>query len=168
MTALGNLLAGQRLTAAEVQGVAPLAAWKAADQSVTSSTTLVNDTALFLSLAANATYKFDLALLYKGAATGTADLKPAWTVPSGCVIAAITGGVNTGLGSVWGTMTQSTVNPAAFGTNGTSLPLSLIVSGTVTTSSTPGIMQFQWAQNTSNATPTTVMAGSSLAAWQIA
>ena len=48
---------GQILTSSDVNNwLAPNVAVKASDQSVASSTTLVNDTALVLNLAANATY----------------------------------------------------------------------------------------------------------------
>lgn len=169
MSAAGLINAGGRITASEIRGVAPTAGYKTADQTVTSSTTLVSDTALVVPVAANAVYWFMLTVLYKGGTLGAADLKPGWLVPSGTTLAGSTSGLGTGSTAVLaGYVTQAAWNPVAFGTDGGSINLSFTVVGVAVTSATAGNLQFQWAQNTSSATATTVMKGSSLAAWQIA
>ena len=69
-------------------GIAPLAAYKTLDETVTNSTTLQNDDALLVSLAANAVYLFAVLLDYEGAAVGTGDLKYGWGVPTGATMRA--------------------------------------------------------------------------------
>jgi len=170
MTALSSILAGGRILASAVQGVAPDAAYKGADESVTSSTALQNDDALFLALPVNSTWMAFAAIFYQGGNNGAGDLKWQWTVPAGASaigghVSYFTSGVGVG-----------NVNLGAFangattvsGTNGAghSLPVLLLMS--VTIGSTAGNLQLQWAENTSNATPTIVKAGSLLAAWQVA
>ena len=69
---------------------------------------------------------------------------------------------------------QVRVNPPdastvqAMGGNGATTPLGALVSGTVITGATAGNLQLQWAQNTSNATAASVLAGSALTAWRFA
>jgi hypothetical protein len=164
VTALSNIQAGGRITAAMLQAIAPNAAEKGASQSVTSSATLVNDDALYIALLADAEYRFDLWLLYEGGTQGNSDLKWAWTGPSGYTINYTLNGVGTG-----GVGTPGFVRGAAggsVGTNGSTNQLGVLMVGTITTGSTPGTLQLQWAQNTPNATATTVLPGSQLSAWQ--
>lgn len=52
-----------------------------ADQTVASSTVLVNSTYIFMSVAANAFYTLDMFLIYDAPAAG--DFKYDWTVPAG-------------------------------------------------------------------------------------
>jgi hypothetical protein len=161
---------GQVLAAGDVNNwFVPLNAYKAADQSVTSSTTLANDNALFVSVAANCTYTLQLDLFYEGAAAGTGDLKWNFTSPSG------TTGL-TGTPAYFGTDTN--IHGAAFvalgstfttlGTNGAGVIKYALTTGTLVTSSTAGTLQFQWAQNSSSGTATKVRAGSNLCVWRIA
>ncbi|MES4891417.1 hypothetical protein [Streptomyces sp. NPDC096012] len=57
---------------------------KTSDQSVTSSTTLANDSQLLLPVVANATYTLFLMCIFSGGTTG--DIKFDWTVPSGTAL----------------------------------------------------------------------------------
>jgi len=169
VTALGSLLAAGRLTSAAIQGIAPLASIKALDESVTSSTTLQNDDALWLPVAANAGYFVLCWLDYQGGTQGSSDLKLQWTGPAGsslslsAVYYPTSGGVgaNTNLSAITG---LSTLIEA--GTDG-ARALAMLMFGTLLTGSTPGTFQLQWAQNTSSATATTVHAMSALGAWQV-
>lgn len=163
MTALSNIQAGARITAAMLQAVAPVAAEKGAVQSV-GNTTLVNDDALFIPLLANAVYRFDCFLLYEGGTQGSSDLKWAWTGPSGFTINYSVNGVTTAGVATAGYVRG--VTGAVVGTNGASNELGVLMTGTITTSSTHGTLQLQWAQNTSNATDTSVLPASNLTAWQ--
>ncbi len=166
MTSLANILAGQRLTAAMLRAVAPLAAYKGADESVTSSTALQNDDALYLALNPDAVYFFACMLDYEGGAQGSSDLKFAWAGPSGFTMAygllAITPGGGSSAGYLRGPA------GASCGTTGTGNRWSALMTGSLTTGGSPGTLQLQWAQNTSSGTATVVHAGSVLAAWQIA
>lgn len=170
MTAVSGILAGARITAAMLQGIAPLGALKTSDQSVTSSTVLVNDNALSVPVAANAGYLVFAMLDYEGGTQGAADLKFQWTGPSGATLVLsfvyypTAGGVgaNTNLAAITGLSVTRTA-----GTNGAGVTLPVFMFGTLRTASTAGTFQLQWAQNTSSATPTIVHAGSVVAAWEL-
>jgi hypothetical protein len=165
--AVPTWVVGQVLTASDVNSwFVPLAAYKGADQSVTSSTTLVNDSALVVPVAANAVYDFSLRVFYTGGTTGTGDIITQLTVPSGTTGLLRIAGLNLSLAFQYGYRTIP-IAALAFGGNGTSTLEVCEITGTVTTSSTAGNLQFQWAQNTSSATATTVKAGSVLVAQRI-
>jgi len=162
MTTYPVINAGTTPAASVLQAMLQLIADKTADQPVTSSTVLVNDSALVIPVVANARYKVELEILYKGGTTGGSDIKVAFSVPSGATIAGRAITVANPLGVATGFINQSSVLFSA--TNGTGNPLACACVFTFTTSATPGNLQIQWAQNTSSATATTVMAGSSLTA----
>lgn len=153
---------GQVLTASDVDTwFVPLSSVKGSDQTVTSSTALVNDTALVLAAAANATYKFDCLVIYTGATGG--DIQWTWAVPSGATLlyqCLHNEGGGTGLNN------SHLVNTAGFtglgAASGGTTNIGLGMTGTFQTSSTAGNLQLRWAQNASNATPTTVRALSSI------
>jgi hypothetical protein len=159
---ISEFAAGQRLTAAMLRAIAPLAAYKSADETV-STLTLQNDDALLLPVAANATYLFVMMITYTGGTGGSSDLKTAWALPSGASMSL------TGIG--WNTSSvvdiERSAGPFVFETSGSGTRGALEV-GTIAVSSTAGTAQFQWCTNTTPAVNTTVHAGSVLAAWQIA
>lgn len=165
MSALGQVQAGARLTAAMAQGVAPLSAYKGSNQTGSGST-LANDSALFLPVLANAVYYFELMLGYQGGTLGSSDIKLGWTVPSGTVMGYALEGNTTGGVATPGTWcTQSSTPP--LGTAGSGVPVGATASGTIAVGSTGGTMQLQWARNAGSGTAPTVLAGSTLDAWQI-
>lgn len=162
MTLITEFAAGQRLTAAMLRAIAPLAAYKSVDETV-STLTLQNDDALLLPVAANATYMFVMMITYTGGTGASSDLKTAWTLPSGASLVLTSIGYNTS--GVVGSASSS--GPVVFETSGSGTRGALEI-GTIAVSSTPGTAQFQWCTNTTPAVNTTVHAGSVLAAWQIA
>jgi len=136
----------------------PLVAYKGSDQSVTSSTTPVNDSALFVPLVANATYWFAAFIDYEGGTGGSSDLKWNYTVPAGANMRATASYRNTsGTAVTWNLMNAS---QSIAGTNGAGNVLGASVFGTIAMSSTAGNVQMQWAQNTSSGTATIVHTGS--------
>jgi|SRR5215472_253264 len=153
---------GQVLTASDVNTwFVPLVAYKSADQSLTSNTTLQNDNALSVTVAANATYWFELYLNFEGGTTGSSDIKVGWTFPSGLTmryqdIYADTGAV------ARLAVTDIQTSVIAVGSNGAGNLRAYSARGTVLTSGTSGTLQLQWAQNTSSGTATIVHAGSVL------
>ena len=165
MTALGSILAGARILAADVQAVAPLAIIKGADQSVTSSVAMQNDDALLVNVEANASYLLLCYLDYEGGTRGASDLKWQWAVPSGASLRYQRLCVDPSSNPQFTTMSTATVGTA--GSNGAGVLQGVTMNGTLTTSATPGTLQLQWAQNTSSATATIVHAQSSLALWRI-
>jgi hypothetical protein len=162
----GPFTAGQRITAAQLNAFcAPVEVIKAADQSVTSSTVLVNDTALVLPVVASATYDFSCYLDYEGGTLGASDLKFQWTVPSG-TLRFWMGFVNTaGTNSAGQTFTDTSV--VGIGTNGAASLRGAQMEGSLVVGSTGGSLQLQWAQNMSSATATIVHAQSRVRLWRI-
>ena len=163
--AIGLFTAGTRITAALLNSIAPLSVIKPSDQSVTSSTVLVNDSALFLPVVASATYFFMSSLDFEGAAIGTGDLKIEWTVPAGATLRFDLHGVNTASSSYSSTFTDTTT--ISLGTTGAASLRGATMAGSLVMSSTAGNLQLKWAQNTSSATATIVHAQSTVALWRI-
>jgi hypothetical protein len=156
---------GQVLTAADVNGwFVPLAAYKAADQSV-SSLTLQNDNALVIPLAASAVYEFWLTFTYAGGAQGSSDLKMAWTFPSGTTMVYGRAGIDTTGSFAQSKTIQSDV--VTFGTLGSGTGV-VQCHGSVASSSTSGSLQLQWAQNSGTVTATSLKLGSTLTAQRVA
>jgi hypothetical protein len=146
--------AGQKLTATALQRVAPLAGYKQSDEIVNGSATFQDDDDLFVSLEANAVYKGQLHLLYNSGTTP--DIKWQFTRPSGCTLAD------------WSFLGFNTAGTFAYGFGGEAIAAGGLGSkvtadawGLITTTSA-GILQFQWAQNTSTGSNTIMMAGSYL------
>jgi hypothetical protein len=158
---------GQVLSASDVNNwFVPLAAYRTTTQSVTSSITPVNDNALSFSVAANAVYKTELALMYDAATAG--DLQWQYTVPASAAItntfiANLTGAAATFTDDqVIGGVSNPTWGGVGTGTNVAGLAMSVL-----TTGASSGTLQLQWAQGTSSATSTRVFAGSYLTAQRV-
>lgn len=159
-----SINAGSRILASVMQGAIPLAVIKAADESVTSSTTLQNDDELLLSVAANASYLFFCYLDYEGASAG--DLKISWSVPTSATLRfAQIGQTAASAATTSATGIESTAY--SFGADAAATLNALLMHGTLLTSSTAGTLQLQWAQGTSSGTATKVHAQSFLALWRI-
>lgn len=163
---MASITAGAKLHASDLNNNLPRIARCTATVSATSDTTLDNVTGMVLSLEANAVYALDAYIAYTAGETG--DLKVAWTVPSG----------TTGHWAVWGLgvgATGSTVGdangarPDGFGdanflsvggANTDGGRVACHPRGYVVVAGTAGNLQLRFAQNTSNGTATTVVAGS--------
>ncbi|MFF7411653.1 hypothetical protein [Streptomyces lydicus] len=141
---------------------------KSADEQRVSTVTVADDLHLFASLEANSTYRFSSTLLFDG--PEAADASITYTVPSGA-----TGGWSPNAGTL-GTTTpdgsaQIKVAARQFGSNSdigvmaSSATLAGIMAlprGIITTSTTPGLLRLRWSQQTTNASPVTLKAGSLL------
>lgn len=139
----------------------PAAAFKASDQSVTSSIAMVNDSDLVVTVLAGATYAFACYLDYEGGTQGSSDIRWQWVVPGGTVLRyqpqyQSTAGVLTG-GT---TALAGTVIIA--GSSGAGVLCGATMIGTLAVSTTGGSLQLQWAQGTSSVTATIVHATSHL------
>jgi hypothetical protein len=138
----------------------PVTIRKPANQTVTSSTTLVDDTHFAFPVAANAVYALESYLIFTGAASPAGGLKMQFTGPAGATMTWTNFGTN---GAGVGTLTDYNVvaesissgAPRAVGTNAGTVMTCRPV-GTVITAGTSGTLQFRWAQNASDATPTLV------------
>lgn len=160
---VSNFLALQELTAAELNAHFGVFARKTADQTLTvSSTTLQNVTGLSASVAANTTYVLDAVFLYD---TGTTpDIKFAFTFPSGATLSyAPDGYLSSGTNFEsyhTGSYRQASGTAYAVAGLGSGTVVSSTVTGVLIVSSTAGTLQVQAAQNTSNASNTIVKADS--------
>ncbi|WP_369778829.1 hypothetical protein [Streptomyces sp. R33] len=151
--------AGQRLTASLMASTLPLTVIKAADESITSSTTIQDDNHLTLAVAANATYLLEGTLFYDGA-FNAGHLKATFSLPAGATIFWAINAPATGGTAAYASDANTTGNLVAgtYGTGGAKTTASIL--GTVTTAGTAGNLLLRWAQNASNATATTIYAKS--------
>ncbi len=125
------------------------------DQSVTSSTTLVNDLELKVTVQPNSQYTFE-ARIYIVADT-TPNYKYKFTVPSGTTNRHIVDTWTSNSGRASGLLTTE-VSVAI----GNTVEKAIIISGYLITDANGGTLQFQFAQDTSDGTSSTTKAGSSL------
>jgi hypothetical protein len=140
---------------------------KTADETITSSTTLQNDDHLVLPVVANAVYTFDLDLYMIDAGDFTGDFKMTFTCPTGATFdmhgegahaTSFTGGTSSDGEWIGKLATTSAGATLAFGV-GTGLT-AVRVHGRLVMGGTGGNFQLQWAQNASDASGTTLKAGS--------
>jgi hypothetical protein len=161
--AVPTWVVGQVLASADVNNwFVPLAVKKPSTQSVISqATTIQNDTALVLPVAASAIYEMRALIIYNAAAA--ADIIIGWTGPSGAAMDWVSDGLitseSTGIDAVSRSAQVIGSQPGVGGdpTNRVILPY-----GILTTSTTTGSLQFQWMQSVSSLTATQVVAGSAL------
>jgi hypothetical protein len=161
-----TFFAGQDLLAGDVNTwFVPLAIVKPSDQSVTSSTVLVNDTSLVLAVAANRTYEIDLYMVWTGVASNaTPGLKYDFTLPAGATFNNFTS-----MGYAAGAFAfniESAGTPTSYASGATTS--THLVRGLLVVSGTAGNFQLQWAQGNSSVTSATMKAGSFLVARAIA
>lgn len=160
-----TLLAGQRLRASLLRSMLPQTVRKTADESRSATTTFTDDTHLVFPAEVAAVYTMWGWIKYF--ADPTPDIKMQFSVPSGCLgeWAWIMPGSGTAAGITSGYSVRTETNDVAsfrtgYGTSDTQhfTP----VSGLFRMSTTAGNIALQWAQNTSNATATTLYTDSFL------
>jgi hypothetical protein len=156
--ALERFASGMRLTPARLNALLDLTrvVRKTSVQVVNNSTNPTADNQLVMPVAANAVYKVHLYLVYNSNAT--ADFKYDFSQPTGASYANWTyiGGNAANF--------QTLVAPlgAVTALNGTGGDAPANAWGIFATSSTPGNLWVRWAQNTANASDTSVKPGSFL------
>ncbi|MEU5938634.1 hypothetical protein ABZ807_05500 [Micromonospora sp. NPDC047548] len=135
------------------------AAWKTADTSRASNTTLAADPHLAVPVLAGAVYAVDLAVAHTYDAGG---FKFSWSGPAGATMANWTAGWRTTSGTeVSGSFpTLTTVQPIVWSAGNINQPI--WARGVLIVAATAGTFAFTWAQNTSHANPSIVRAGSVL------
>jgi hypothetical protein len=136
---------------------------KSANQSVTSSTTFINDTHLTLNVSANTDYWVTAVLIYTG---NNGNFKQQWGVPTGASLLWTGDYLGNGVTNSFGIVsrTQHAYNAgtavaggAAAGTYQCSVPKGILRVG-----SSAGQLRVRWAQGTSSGTSTTLRSGSVL------
>jgi predicted extracellular nuclease len=139
-------------------------AYKTADESVTSSTTVQDDDHLTFPIGASETWYAEWNLSVSGGSTG--DLKVTVTMPSGAtselLVTAVATGGTTAINSV-GVITSSASAEIGCGLQaGTGNRNAVTIEGVIFNDTTAGNVTLRWAQNTSDGTATTVRKGSTL------
>ncbi|MGH8524962.1 MAG: hypothetical protein ACREXY_12340 [Gammaproteobacteria bacterium] len=129
---------------------------KTADEIVNNSTTLQNDNELFTqTLPKNSVWDIEMLLHHRSGTTP--DFKHALTLPTGATLVAAALFFNT-----TGTLIYAATAGASFSTGGLgAVTIDLSVRGILRLTN-PGVVQLQWAQNTADASDTTVFADSFL------
>jgi hypothetical protein len=140
-----------------------LYARKTADQTVTNSTTLVNDTHLVLPVAANRTYEIRATMIFDDGA-GVGRFKAGWSGPAGATLDWVPDGtIETNTGNpadvIYRIYKQIGDTQGIGGVGGTPYSI-LLISGLLITSATAGNLQFRWAQFQADGTGTILRAGS--------
>jgi len=136
---------------------------KPVDQSVTSSTTLINDNDLFLPINANDSMVIE-GSLHTSAASTAPGIRVAWTIPAGASMAIsswcdlVSGG-----NEIWVQNTSSTAISVYVDAGDAEIHFW----GIIITGSTAGNLQLQWAQNSSSGTAMTLKNKSFLKAYYI-
>ena len=151
-----------RYTGAKWIPVTPITVAKTANQVVNNSVTLVNDTALVAALPAANTY-YRVMVLVRYTSSQIADIKFSLTLPAGATGFLGGPGLTTAAAGQTGdadfeAVTIPAVRPFG-GAGGATFTLTTL-NATVLTAGTTGTCQLQWAQNTLDATNTTVFAQS--------
>lgn len=155
------------LTTGDISAVSgpTLSTFLTSDQSYTSTTTLANIPGFSLAgLAASTRYRFRLVLYVESSTAGTNPGLRLRADYTGATLGSSEGRIrtyrNAGLQESLRGLTDSTITGMSAGT--TTDEVQLIWEGTITTAASGATVQFQAAQNTSNATATTIKAGSYL------
>lgn len=135
---------------------------KSADQVVTNSTTLVNDSNLAVSVAANTTYGFQAMLICAAAANNATGCQVAFTAPTGSTISWAAIAAAEGATAVQVPVSVTT-NGGSVNITGAQATYQIRIQGTLVTSSTSGTLQLQFANGGAGAGRTTTMkAGSTI------
>jgi hypothetical protein len=136
---------------------------KTTNESVTSSTTFQNDDHLVLTLGANETWEFEGWIVASVGNNNAPDFKYRFVLPAGAsIIYNRTHQLTTASSaSEFALVTAASGASSEFSIDMASNNVFLVrVRGVVTNGNTAGNLQFQWAQNSSHSTATTVQAGS--------
>jgi len=145
---------------------------KTADQSRLSNTALINDNHLFVSVAANATYVFEIYLMTSNSGAGDPDLKLGLTFPSGTISWTAFGLDVAALGSSGSlsvnTWQETATSGATINRASTTTMASMMIKGRFKNGVTAGTLRLQFAQVTSVAVNTTLFTGSYMLAKRVA
>ncbi|MDD5302444.1 MAG: hypothetical protein PHS14_04975 [Elusimicrobia bacterium] len=128
--------------------------------------TLVDDTELAIPMGANESYVI-YGLFKSSSASATPDIRYAWTVPAGGVFDIGMHSNNGTLTTFNGTAMRDSGISGGLVSIGASIIQVTIFTGSVVNGATAGFLRLQWGQNATNATATTLTAGSFIAATRI-
>jgi len=150
-------------TAAGTAGLVSEQIVKPVDQIVNNSIVLINDDHIFFTVDANTTYSFRLDLWNFAPSSGSGgDFDSNWSLPSGATGRTVAQNIQAQFPQ---NTVDMTVKRNRGGTSGGN-PQYAQIFGVVTVGSTPGIVQFRWAQGTADTVDTKVLAGTTLTVWK--
>jgi hypothetical protein len=141
---------------------------KTADQFVISTTTLTNDTEFLVALPTAGIFQWRHLVFADGAATS--DIRFAYTMPAGATMR--WGGIGPSTAVAAGVGTSSFLTQTGsgssllFGTSAVNTIETFMLEGEITMGGTAGNLQFQFTQDSSVASNTTIRARSRLEIWQ--
>jgi len=137
---------------------------KTSDTSTASDTTVNNDPHLRFNVAANSVWEVVLYLLWTAGTTG--DIKYGWSLTGGGEI--FWNDEQSGRGQYTGPQgAKTTADVATCQGNGAATLNFTIINAQIHQGGSDGVAQFQWAQNTSNATNTTIYTNSTMVCYWI-
>ena len=141
--------------------------YKSADEVVNNSSALQDDNHLLFALAATGEWEFECNLWFDSGTTP--DFKFAFTSPASSTLYVANSGVNTSAVAYHeAPVAVASGTSVNLETTGAGTIRHVNIMGYVRTAGTSGNLQLQWAQNTANASDTTVRRGSALKVWQLA
>lgn len=143
---------------------------RTSNQSVTSSTALVNDDTLQLTVGANEVWLFEFVLRYDG--LGAADIRISFAIPAGATVDAASLAPSDAAGAYqdaqWISMATSDATVFTFACSGANQNRINPIKGLYVGAGTAGTFILRWAQGTSNATATRMLTNSTLWAVKLA
>lgn len=147
--------------------VTPIQAFKMADQTVNNTVTLVNDTELSVPLPTdNIRYLYRCGVRYNS--NTIADIKLAFALPAGAVATIYGPGIDLATASPTALSNfADVVTPGTFASGGTGSNVAITLNGGIQVAGTTGNFTLQFAQNTLNASNTSVLAFSFLQVWGV-
>jgi len=146
--------------AAQIFDVRTVHIVKKVDEVIQSDTTLSDDTELFFTPTINKNYNINLYLYF--ASEGNADMTIAVTIPTGAQAEVL----NQTWDAVNARFTRDWTTSDDIGGGGSAQIRTTEMHGRLIMGGTAGDFNFQWAQQVSQATDTTVFAGSALIVWE--
>ena len=161
MSAYPTWSAGQRVTAALLTAGLVQSVTRSSDATGRTNNTMTNDDVLSLAVEANATYELRAWLGFNGGTTG--DFRVGWSIPSGATLNWTPyqqpNTNSTTVGTIITDRSGTGVSQAGGGAGGSTI-MTCLAEGTLRVGSTAGSIVLQWAQDTTNATPTILKADS--------
>ncbi len=153
-TSTGELNVNVGGTASEIGPSIVTCVIKSVDETIQTDTVLSNDSELLAAVTANTNYYWVLMLNFT--TPNNADLKLLFTAPAGAVMKAA---VQDAIGAYNAGVMKDVLTEEQL-TTGNNTDMNYILQGSLEIGATAGTVNFQWAQNTSQATDTTVREGS--------
>jgi len=164
MTAMPSLSSLDKPTAAQWQTFLPVGAVKTSTENRSSTSTMASDAVLRADYKTNATYEISGLIIHSSNSTADFKFQIADSGSASLIYLSVLGVTSGGSTEI----KQEGTNGTVFTSEGASANRSLWIRGSAVIGSTSGALIVQWAQNTSNPSTTSVVAGSFFIMRQVA